>query len=85
MLMRMYMRWAEQPALRQRFSTIRTAKKRIKSVTINVIGEFAYGYMRSETGVHRLVRISPFDAASVDTLDLHQSRYIRKSTIESIS
>src|SRR5499425_149983 len=34
----------------------------IKSVTFNVIGEYAYGYLTSETGVHRLVRISPFDA-----------------------
>lgn len=64
MLLRMYTRWAEKEGY-----TIRTLdfldgeEAGIKSVTINVIGENAYGYLRSEKGVHRLVRISPFDAS----------------------
>jgi peptide chain release factor 2 len=64
MLERMYLRWAE----RRGFSTEildRTEGEEagIKSVTIAVNGRYAYGYMRPEKGVHRLVRLSPFDAA----------------------
>ena len=64
MLERMYLRWAE----RRGFSTEildRTEGEEagIKSVTIAVNGRFAYGYLRPEKGVHRLVRLSPFDAA----------------------
>jgi len=63
MLLRMYLRWAE---LRQ-FSTVVTDRLEgegagIKSVTFEVNGENAYGLLQSEIGVHRLVRISPFDA-----------------------
>ncbi len=64
MLLRMYTRWAEEHDY-----TVKTLdyldgdEAGIKSVTINIIGENAYGYLRSEKGVHRLVRISPFDAA----------------------
>lgn len=64
MLLRMYTRWAEKHGY-----TVRTLdfldgdEAGIKSVTINIIGENAYGYLRSEKGVHRLVRISPFDAS----------------------
>lgn len=64
MLLRMYTRWAEK-----RGYSIKTLdfldgeEAGIKSVTIQVIGENAYGYLRSEKGVHRLVRISPFDAS----------------------
>ncbi len=63
MLMRMYLRWAE----RENFGTIVTDRLEgegagIKSVTFEVNGENAYGLLQSETGVHRLVRISPFDA-----------------------
>ncbi len=64
MLLRMYMRWAEEHEY-----TVKTLdyldgdEAGIKSVTINIIGENAYGYLRSEKGVHRLVRISPFDAS----------------------
>jgi peptide chain release factor 2 len=63
MLLRMYLRWAE----RQGFPTVITDRLEgegagIKSVTFEVNGENAYGLMQSEIGVHRLVRISPFDA-----------------------
>ncbi|HXJ40625.1 MAG TPA: PCRF domain-containing protein, partial [Bryobacteraceae bacterium] len=63
MLLRMYLRWAEQ----QRFNTLITDRLEgegagIKSVTFEVNGENAYGLLQSEIGVHRLVRISPFDS-----------------------
>jgi len=63
MLMRMYLRWAE----RHRYETVVTDRLEgegagIKSVTFEVNGENAYGLLQSEVGVHRLVRISPFDA-----------------------
>jgi len=63
MLLRMYLRWAE----RNRFETIVTDRLEgegagIKSATFEVNGENAYGLLQSEVGVHRLVRISPFDA-----------------------
>jgi peptide chain release factor 2 len=65
MLLRMYLRWAE----RNRFETIITDRLEgegagIKSVTFEVNGENAYGLLQSEVGVHRLVRISPFDSAA---------------------
>jgi peptide chain release factor 2 len=65
MLLRMYLRWAE----RQGFPTVITDRLEgegagIKSVTFEVNGENAYGLLQSEIGVHRLVRISPFDAAA---------------------
>ncbi len=65
MLLRMYLRWAE----RNRFETVVTDRLEgegagIKSVTFEVNGENAYGLLQSEVGVHRLVRISPFDSAA---------------------
>jgi peptide chain release factor 2 len=63
MLMRMYLRWAEQNGFKTQMLDYQDGEEAgIKSVTFNVIGEYAYGYLLSETGVHRLVRISPFDA-----------------------
>ena len=63
MLMRMYVRWAEQNNFKTKMLDYQDGEEAgIKSVTFNVIGEYAYGYLASETGVHRLVRISPFDA-----------------------
>jgi peptide chain release factor 2 len=64
MLERMYLRWAERRGYKTEILD-RTAGEEagIKSVTIGVIGSLAYGYLRPEKGVHRLVRLSPFDAA----------------------
>ena len=63
MLMRMYLRWAEQNGFKTQVLDYQDGEEAgIKSVTLNVIGEYAFGYLASETGVHRLVRISPFDA-----------------------
>ena len=63
MLMRMYLRWGEQNGFKMSIVDILDGDGAgIKSVTIEVEGEFAYGYMKAENGVHRLVRISPFDS-----------------------
>lgn len=64
MLYRMYMRWAENGGYKVRLLDEQAAPEAgIKSVTISIAGEYAYGYLRGEQGVHRLVRISPFDSA----------------------
>jgi len=63
MLMRMYLMWAEKNGYKvteQDYAEGEVAG--IKSVTIQIAGEFAYGYLKGENGVHRLVRISPFDS-----------------------
>ena len=63
MLMRMYLRWAEQHDYRVEVMDILPAEEGgIKSATLEVDGQFAYGYLSAERGVHRLVRISPFDS-----------------------
>src|SRR5215204_6765025 len=64
MLERMYLRWAEARGYPTEMLDITEGEEAgIKSVTIAVEGEYAFGYLRSEKGVHRLVRLSPFDAA----------------------
>jgi len=64
MLLRMYTRWAEAHDYTVKIlDCLDGDEAGIKSVTFSVIGENAYGYLRSEKGVHRLVRISPFDAS----------------------
>ncbi len=64
MLMRMYLRWAERSGYKTRILEVQDGEEAgIKSTTFTISGDFAYGMMASETGVHRLVRISPFDSA----------------------
>lgn len=64
MLLRMFTRWGESKGFTVKILDYLDGEEAgIKSVTINVIGENAYGYLKSEKGVHRLVRISPFDAS----------------------
>lgn len=65
MLLRMYVRWAERRGFEAALlGRLDGEEAGIKSADMAVRGEFAYGYLKSEMGVHRLVRISPFDAAS---------------------
>ena len=64
MLLRMYTRWAEQHGYKvQTLEFMVGDEAGIKSVTLQITGPYAYGYLKSEKGVHRLVRISPFDAS----------------------
>ena len=63
MLYRMYTRWAERHGFSVKILDYLDGDEAgIKSVTMEVVGEYAYGYLRSEAGIHRLVRISPFNA-----------------------
>ena len=64
MLLRMYLRWAERQGFKTEMYDYQPGEEAgIKSATFSVIGEYAFGYLTSEIGVHRLVRISPFDQA----------------------
>jgi peptide chain release factor 2 len=62
MLYRMYLRWAEQKGFKAEEVDRQEAEGGIKSATCQVDGDFAYGYLKGESGIHRLVRISPFDS-----------------------
>jgi peptide chain release factor 2 len=64
MLMRMYLRWAEQQGFKTEMNDYQDGEEAgIKSATFTISGEYAFGQLSGETGVHRLVRISPFDQA----------------------
>jgi peptide chain release factor 2 len=64
MLLRMYLRWAETKGFKTEIIDLLGAEEAgIKNATVTVSGPYAYGYLRAEMGVHRLVRISPFDAS----------------------
>jgi peptide chain release factor 2 len=63
MLLRMYLRWVERKGYRHEVIDFQAGEEAgIKSATIEVTGDYAYGFLKGESGVHRLVRISPFDA-----------------------
>jgi len=63
MLLRMYLRWAERHEYKTEILDIQAGEEAgLRGVTIRVEGEYAYGYLNSEQGIHRLVRISPFDS-----------------------
>ncbi|NOY10022.1 MAG: peptide chain release factor 2 [Spirochaetes bacterium] len=64
MLFRMYARWAERHRFKMEILSMLDAEGGIKSVTVQITGEYAYGYLKTENGIHRLVRISPFDSSS---------------------
>jgi len=65
MLLRMYLRWAEDHDFKAEVIEASAGEVAgIKSATVHVVGEYAYGWLRTETGVHRLVRKSPFDSGN---------------------
>jgi len=64
MLMRMYLRWAESEGFKTEINDLQDGDEAgIKSATFTILGEYAFGQLAGESGVHRLVRISPFDQA----------------------
>ena len=65
MLLRMYLRWAEAQGFKAEVIEASAGEVAgVKSATVHIIGEYAYGWLRTETGVHRLVRKSPFDSGN---------------------
>jgi peptide chain release factor 2 len=65
MLLRMYLRWGEKRRFQTEIIDILTGEEAgLKNVTFTVNGSYAYGYLKAESGIHRLVRISPFDAGA---------------------
>jgi len=64
-LLRMYLRWCDRRGFKKEILDYQPGEEAgVKSVTFNVAGDYAYGYLKAEAGIHRLVRISPFDANS---------------------
>ena len=63
MLLRMYLKWAERSGMEAKIVDIQDGEEAgIKDATIEIRGKYAYGYLKTEVGIHRLIRISPFDA-----------------------
>ena len=64
-LLRLYLRWCDRRGYKKEILDYQPGEEAgVKSVTFNVTGDYAYGYLKAEAGIHRLVRISPFDANS---------------------
>ena len=79
MLMRMYLKWAEKHKFSAQVVELQVGEEAgIKSATIIISGQHAYGYLKSEMGVHRLVRISPLTPAKEDTRLLPLSSSVRR-------
>jgi hypothetical protein len=86
MLMRMYLRWAEQQGFKTEMNDYQDGDEAgIKSATFTITGEYAFGLLAGESGVHRLVRISPFDRRSGGILRLPACMFRRRSTTRSRS
>jgi len=84
MLLRMYLRWAEQHGYKTQIIDRTDGEQAgIKSVTVQISGPYAYGWLKTESGVHRLVRISPFDAAAVSYTHLPSPRDLSTSRMPS--
>lgn len=79
MLMRMYTMWAQKNGFKVHLLDEQPGEGvGIKSATLSIEGDFAYGYLKAESGVHRLVRVSPFDANAVGILRLRLYSFILK-------
>ena len=63
MLLRMYSRWTEASGYKTSVLDLQEAEGGVKSVTLQIDGDYAFGYLKCETGIHRLVRMSPFDSS----------------------
>ena len=82
MLKRMYCRWAENKGYKIVLIEESDGEEAgLKSVTLQILGKNAYGWLKTEAGIHRLVRISPFDSSSKDIQVLLQFGYIQKLMI----
>ena len=77
MLMRMYIRWAEREGFKAELNEVQDGDEAgIKSATFTITGEFAFGLLSGETGVHRLVRISPFDSGEAAAHELSRAVFV---------
>ena len=86
MLLRMYLRWGEQRGFKTELIEVSAGEVAgIKSATIRFEGDYAFGWLRTETGVHRLVRKSPFDSGNRRHTSLRRCSFPRRSTTTSIS
>ena len=82
MLLRMYLRWAESKGFKTELMEVSDGDVAgFKSATIRVSGEYAFGWLRTETGIHRLVRKSPFDSTIAAILHSQRLSFILKLMI----
>ena len=78
MLRRMYMKWSNNREFKNNIiSEHKGDEAGIKSTTIKINGDYAFGWLKNESGIHRLVRISPFDSGAEDILVLQVYGFIR--------